>query len=241
MLWFSGHGLLHWSWPVKTPSNCILLFLPVLTTPIKHPKYHRLCFHLPRQSTSAEFLHAARYNCRPDVQQPNLLSGLHRQRALWPPARQGQVQSSFMVSLGVADRAEYHVKAHPETLPANLHPNYSTVEGKKTTMIASNGIHTLRKTQFKTSAVFGHLGGRLVIPNAGERKYVFVSYFYAMLSMNGFNLKVQYSYSHLYSVSHWIRCSSPNKNENTLICSPSFPSKPSNSGFGICEQYTKYL
>ncbi|XP_058631706.1 netrin receptor UNC5D isoform X3 [Onychostoma macrolepis] len=78
-----------------------------------------------------------------------------------------KVQSSFMVSLGVADRAEYHVKAHPETLPANLHPNYSTVEGKKTTMIASNGIHTLRKTQFKTSAVFGHLGGRLVIPNAG--------------------------------------------------------------------------
>ncbi|XP_016369999.1 netrin receptor UNC5D isoform X3 [Sinocyclocheilus rhinocerous] len=68
---------------------------------------------------------------------------------------------------GVADRAEYHVKAHPETLPANLHPNYSTVEGKKTTMIAPNGIHTLMKTQFKTSAVFGHLGGRLVIPNAG--------------------------------------------------------------------------
>uniref|UniRef100_A0A673MW10 Netrin receptor UNC5 n=1 Tax=Sinocyclocheilus rhinocerous TaxID=307959 RepID=A0A673MW10_9TELE len=78
-----------------------------------------------------------------------------------------KVQSSFMVSLGVADRAEYHVKAHPETLPANLHPNYSTVEGKKTTMIAPNGIHTLMKTQFKTSAVFGHLGGRLVIPNAG--------------------------------------------------------------------------
>uniref|UniRef100_A0A672LIM2 Netrin receptor UNC5 n=1 Tax=Sinocyclocheilus grahami TaxID=75366 RepID=A0A672LIM2_SINGR len=78
-----------------------------------------------------------------------------------------KVQSSFMVSLGVADRAEYHVKAHPETLPANLHLNYSTVEGKKTTMIAPNGIHTLMKTQFKTSAVFGHLGGRLVIPNAG--------------------------------------------------------------------------
>uniref|UniRef100_A0A8C2HPF5 Netrin receptor UNC5 n=1 Tax=Cyprinus carpio TaxID=7962 RepID=A0A8C2HPF5_CYPCA len=78
-----------------------------------------------------------------------------------------KVQSSFMVSLGVADRAEYHVKAHQETLPANLHPKYSTVEGKKTTMIAPNGIHTLRKTQFKTSAVFGHLGGRLVIPNAG--------------------------------------------------------------------------
>lgn len=85
-----------------------------------------------------------------------------------------KVQSSFMVSLGVADRAEYHVKTHPETLPANHHPNYSTVEAKKTTVIAPNGIHTLRKTQFKTSAVFGHLGGRLVIPNAGERNYVFV-------------------------------------------------------------------
>ncbi|XP_059404326.1 netrin receptor UNC5D-like isoform X1 [Carassius carassius] len=78
-----------------------------------------------------------------------------------------KVQSSLMFSVGVADRAEYHVKAHPETLPANLPPNYSTVEGKMMTMIVPNGLHTLRKTQFKTSAVFGHLGGRLVIPNAG--------------------------------------------------------------------------
>ncbi|XP_067263284.1 netrin receptor UNC5D isoform X3 [Chanodichthys erythropterus] len=78
-----------------------------------------------------------------------------------------KVQSSFMVSLGVADRAEYHVKTHPETLPANLHPNYSTVEGKKMTMIAPNGLHTPGTTRLKTSAVFGHLGGRLVIPNAG--------------------------------------------------------------------------
>ncbi|KAK7164461.1 hypothetical protein R3I94_002996 [Phoxinus phoxinus] len=78
-----------------------------------------------------------------------------------------KVQSSFMVSLGVADRAEYHVKTHLETLPANLHPNYSTVEGKKTTLIAPNGLHTPGKTRLKTSAVFGHLGGRLVIPNAG--------------------------------------------------------------------------
>lgn len=79
-----------------------------------------------------------------------------------------KVQSSFMVSLGVADRAEYHVKTHLETLPANLHPNYSTVEGKKTTLIGANGLHTPGKTWLKTSAVFGHLGGRLVIPNAGE-------------------------------------------------------------------------
>lgn len=85
-----------------------------------------------------------------------------------------KVQSSFMVSLGVADRAEYHVKAHPQTLPANLHPNYSMVEGKKTATMAPNGLHTPGKIQLKTSAVFGHLGGRLVIPNAGETKYRFV-------------------------------------------------------------------
>ncbi|XP_051518320.1 netrin receptor UNC5D [Myxocyprinus asiaticus] len=75
-------------------------------------------------------------------------------------------QISFMVSLGVSDRAEYHVKAHQESLPTGLHPNYSTVEGKKKSMIP-NGPHTLGNAQLKTSAVFGHLGGRLVIPNAG--------------------------------------------------------------------------
>ncbi|KAI7812382.1 putative netrin receptor UNC5D, partial [Triplophysa rosa] len=68
-----------------------------------------------------------------------------------------KVQSSFMVSLGVADRAEYHVKAHSERQPATLHPN----------MVTANGPHVLGIGHLKTSAVFGHLGGRLVIPNAG--------------------------------------------------------------------------
>lgn len=77
-----------------------------------------------------------------------------------------KVQSSFMVSLGVADRAEYHVKAHPESQPATLHPNHSTVEGKKN-VVTTNGPHTHGIDYLKTSAVFGHLGGRLVIPNAG--------------------------------------------------------------------------
>ncbi|XP_051971765.1 netrin receptor UNC5D-like [Xyrauchen texanus] len=75
-------------------------------------------------------------------------------------------QSSFMVSLGVSDRAEYHVKSYQESLTAGLHPNYSTLDGKKMSMIP-NGPHTLGKPQLKTSAVFGHLGGRLVIPNEG--------------------------------------------------------------------------
>lgn len=62
-----------------------------------------------------------------------------------------------MVSLGVADRAEYHVKAHSERQPATLYPN----------MVTANGPPTLGIAHLKTSAVFGHLGGRLVIPNAG--------------------------------------------------------------------------
>ncbi len=40
--------------------------------------------------------------------------------------------------------------------------------------------------------------------------------------MNGFNLKVQYNYSHVYSVSHWIRWSSPNKMKILSFVHPHF-------------------
>lgn len=56
----------------------------------KQPNYHRLSFDLPRQSASAESLHAAWYNSGPDLQQSDLFPRLHRQRTLWPPARKGQ-------------------------------------------------------------------------------------------------------------------------------------------------------
>uniref|UniRef100_A0A8C4IFX0 Netrin receptor UNC5 n=1 Tax=Dicentrarchus labrax TaxID=13489 RepID=A0A8C4IFX0_DICLA len=59
-----------------------------------------------------------------------------------------KVQSSFMVSLGVAERAEFHAKAPAETFPRDLSRDYC---------------NTLR-----TTGVFGHPGGRLVVPNTGE-------------------------------------------------------------------------
>ncbi|KAI4885664.1 hypothetical protein NFI96_026595, partial [Prochilodus magdalenae] len=70
-----------------------------------------------------------------------------------------KVQSSFMVSLGVADRAEYHVKAHPE--------GYSGTQGRKSNLLAPNGPLGPCKAQLRSSGVFGHLGGRLVMPNTG--------------------------------------------------------------------------
>lgn len=71
-----------------------------------------------------------------------------------------KVQSSFMVSLGVADRAEYHVKAQPD--------GYGGTQGRKATLLAPNGPLGPCKAQLRSSGVFGHLGGRLVMPNSGK-------------------------------------------------------------------------
>ncbi|XP_061115899.1 netrin receptor UNC5D-like isoform X3 [Conger conger] len=78
-----------------------------------------------------------------------------------------KVQSSFMVSLGVADRAEYHVKAHPETFPRGLQRDYSTVENRKKNLLTPTGPATPAKGELKTVGIFGNLGGRLVVPNTG--------------------------------------------------------------------------
>lgn len=82
-----------------------------------------------------------------------------------------KVQSSFMVSLGVADRAEYHVKAHPETFPRGpLDRDCHTMDSRKKnlTLLSRPGAVTASKAQLRTTGVFGHLGGRLVVPNTGE-------------------------------------------------------------------------
>nr|XP_015196317.1 PREDICTED: netrin receptor UNC5D [Lepisosteus oculatus] len=78
-----------------------------------------------------------------------------------------KVQSSFMVSLGVADRAEYHVKAHPETFPRGLNRDYNTVDGRKKNLLTPNLSAVPSKPELRTVGIFGHLGGRLVVPNTG--------------------------------------------------------------------------
>ncbi|XP_035235885.1 netrin receptor UNC5D-like isoform X1 [Anguilla anguilla] len=78
-----------------------------------------------------------------------------------------KVQSSFMVSLGVADRAEYHVKGHPETFPRGLQRDYSTVESRKKNLLTPTAPVTPSKAELRTVGIFGNLGGRLVVPNTG--------------------------------------------------------------------------
>uniref|UniRef100_A0A667XV64 Netrin receptor UNC5 n=1 Tax=Myripristis murdjan TaxID=586833 RepID=A0A667XV64_9TELE len=79
-----------------------------------------------------------------------------------------KVQSSFMVSLGVAERAEFHAKAPPETFPRGLGRDCcSTVERRKKGLLTPNGPFTPTKELLRTTGMFGHPGGRLVVPNTG--------------------------------------------------------------------------
>lgn len=88
-----------------------------------------------------------------------------------------KVHSSFMVSLGVSERgAEYHAqKAHPQTFPRGLAPDYSgvglegTLRGRREkTLLGPLAPSTPSRPPLRTAGVFGHAGGRLVVPNTGE-------------------------------------------------------------------------
>uniref|UniRef100_A0A8D3CXU8 Netrin receptor UNC5 n=1 Tax=Scophthalmus maximus TaxID=52904 RepID=A0A8D3CXU8_SCOMX len=79
-----------------------------------------------------------------------------------------KVQSSFMVSLGVAERAEFHAKAPAETFPRDLSRDYcSTMDRRKKGLLTLNGPLGCGREQLRTAGVFGHPGGRLVAPNTG--------------------------------------------------------------------------
>ncbi|XP_071219802.1 netrin receptor UNC5D-like isoform X4 [Salvelinus alpinus] len=87
-----------------------------------------------------------------------------------------KVHSSFMVSLGVSERgAEYHIqKAHPQTFPRGLAPDYSgvglegTLRGRREkTLLGPLAPSTPSRPPLRTAGVFGHAGGRLVVPNTG--------------------------------------------------------------------------
>ncbi|KAM3874163.1 netrin receptor UNC5D-like [Diretmus argenteus] len=82
-------------------------------------------------------------------------------------------QSSFMVSLGVAERAEYHAMSHPQTFPRGMAPDYSgvTVEAtlgrREKSLFMRHAPLISTRPPHKTTGVFGHAGGRLVVPNTG--------------------------------------------------------------------------
>lgn len=77
-----------------------------------------------------------------------------------------KVQSSFMVSLGVTERAEYHGKAHPGTFPHGNNRAFGTIQARNKATYIQN-LSSMSTSELKTTAIFGHLGGRLVIPNTG--------------------------------------------------------------------------
>lgn len=80
-----------------------------------------------------------------------------------------KVQSSFMVSLGVAERAEFHAKAPSETFPRDMNRDFcSTTDRRKKGLLMLNGPFSAGNEQLRTTGIFGHLGGRLVVPNTGE-------------------------------------------------------------------------
>ncbi|XP_059541411.1 netrin receptor UNC5D isoform X4 [Myotis daubentonii] len=78
-----------------------------------------------------------------------------------------KVQSSFMVSLGVSERAEYHGKSHSGTFPHGNNRSFSTVHPRNKTPYLQNLSSLPTRTELRTTGVFGHLGGRLVMPNTG--------------------------------------------------------------------------
>ncbi|KAM4802160.1 netrin receptor UNC5D isoform X10 [Ictidomys tridecemlineatus] len=78
-----------------------------------------------------------------------------------------KVQSSFMVSLGVSERAEYHGKNHSGTFPHGNNRSFSTMHPRNKTPYIQNLSSLPTRTELRTTGVFGHLGGRLVMPNTG--------------------------------------------------------------------------
>ncbi|XP_068776709.1 netrin receptor UNC5D isoform X3 [Struthio camelus] len=78
-----------------------------------------------------------------------------------------KVQSSFMVSLGVTERAEYPGKTHSGTFPHGNNGGFGTIPARNKATYIQNLSSISTKSGLKTTAVFGHLGGRLVIPNTG--------------------------------------------------------------------------
>lgn len=79
-----------------------------------------------------------------------------------------KVQSSFMVSLGVTERAEYPGKARSGTFPHGNARGFGTMQARNKAAYIQNLSSISTRNELKTTAIFGHLGGRLVVPNTGE-------------------------------------------------------------------------
>uniref|UniRef100_A0AAY5ENC6 Netrin receptor UNC5 n=1 Tax=Electrophorus electricus TaxID=8005 RepID=A0AAY5ENC6_ELEEL len=98
---------------------------------------------------------------------------LHKEPISQPPLFQPlpdvkvKVHNSFMVSLGVAQRAEYHHQPLPQTFPRGMSQDLGVRGATLAPRLGVGpGTHAARPL-VRASALFGHGGGRLVVPNAG--------------------------------------------------------------------------
>ncbi|XP_073075106.1 netrin receptor UNC5D isoform X5 [Manis javanica] len=78
-----------------------------------------------------------------------------------------KVESSFMVSLGVSGRAEYHGKSHSGTFPHGNSRSFTAMHPRNKAPYIQHLSSLPTRTELRTTGVFGHLGGRLVMPNTG--------------------------------------------------------------------------
>uniref|UniRef100_A0A8D0H388 Netrin receptor UNC5 n=1 Tax=Sphenodon punctatus TaxID=8508 RepID=A0A8D0H388_SPHPU len=78
-----------------------------------------------------------------------------------------KVQSSFMVSLGVTERAEYHGKTHSGTFPHGNNRTFSSIHTRNKTTYIQNLSSFATRSELRTTGIFGHQGGRLVMPSTG--------------------------------------------------------------------------
>uniref|UniRef100_A0A3Q1CGX3 Netrin receptor UNC5 n=1 Tax=Amphiprion ocellaris TaxID=80972 RepID=A0A3Q1CGX3_AMPOC len=84
-----------------------------------------------------------------------------------------ELHGAFTVSSGATERAEYHVMSHPQTFPRGLAPDYrgvavgTTLGRRGKNLFAPQVSLTPSWPLHKATAVFGHAGGRLMVPNTG--------------------------------------------------------------------------
>ncbi len=77
-----------------------------------------------------------------------------------------KIQSSFMVSLGVAEKEDFYAKAPAETFSRDLSRDFCST--RKKGLPTLSGPFSTSKEQLSTTGVFSHSGGRLVVPNTGK-------------------------------------------------------------------------
>ncbi|XP_069622607.1 netrin receptor UNC5D isoform X3 [Ranitomeya imitator] len=78
-----------------------------------------------------------------------------------------KVQSSFMVSLGVTERPDFHGKTISGTFPHGNNRCFGTIHSRNKTPYIQNLSSISSKPEMRVCGIFGHQGGRLVMPNTG--------------------------------------------------------------------------